>query len=524
MESGKLRAPGDRPIDLALMYTCSTVAGEMHHLALGSNVLHFFTSESPTKTERSRAARFEMAWERIQLGRSCALTYLHDVPTIRRYRTADIDAKLAVSYPQFEPLLSLPYDVDRHWHRETFNARVGTCGLGTTWGEAESMYRAFQRDMIALLSEDSTFLEAVAGSYDERYRRDEALFVGGRDLLRSGPEAWMIPSEDELARIDRGLGPPYTDLQSLARERVVLTDSPLPVVGGEPWDRVKWRFSAAAAAVHFFKSVSQNTCLGIRNVVLHEDRQSVAHPECHVLGLIPFCIQNPQLHIERRVNVWRVLLVRWIFATESAIHEDTERLDMLSGQNASEKWDHYDRFCALYMHRLFCRWITEAYSALPSNGMPAHSFSLVFDGDPAPGQSSAVFEMVKEGAAWQVAQAEWYTEQSLSPAFLARRKGGYYMSEVYPRAINDIVRGTSFITCNFPIGDAYDPEWVRERYSHLRFDRARDPLSNAPGVSWFREWTVHCVHTPIRLSPPLPALLADIALEDLIPVEQRPAA
>lgn len=519
----KLRASGNRPIDLALMYTCSTVAREMHHLALGSNVLHFFTSESPSKTERSKAARFEMALERIEFGRLLALTYLHDVPASHRYRTADIFGKLAVRYPQFQPLLDLPYDVDRNFHRETFNARVGTCGLGTSWGETDSMYRAFQRDMIQLHSEGSTFLEAVAGFYDRRYPHDEALFVGGRDLLLSGPEAWMIPSEDELVRIDAGRGPPSGDLRSRARQRVNLTDSPLPAVEGEPWDRVKWRFSAAAAAIHFFKSISPDTCLGIRNVVLHEDRQSVAHPECHALGLIPFCLQNPQLHIERRVNVWRVLFVRWIFATETAVYEDTERLDMLSGQGAGDKWNHYDSHCPTHMHRVFCRWITEAYSALPSNGMPAHSFSLVFDGDPALDQSSAVFEMVKEDAAWQVAQAQWYTDQSLSPSFLATRRGGYYLSEVFPRAINDIVKGTSSITCNFPTGELYDPEWVLERCSHLRLDRIRDPLSNYPGASWIRAWHRQRDHTMIRLSPPLPALLADIALEDLIPKEQRPA-
>lgn len=38
-----------------------------------------------------------------------------------------------------------------------------------------------------------------------------------------------------------------------------------------------------------------------------------------------------------------------------------------------------------------CNWIAEAY-ALTANAMPANSFTLVLDGDPAPDQSAELFE------------------------------------------------------------------------------------------------------------------------------------
>ncbi|KAL8899406.1 MAG: hypothetical protein Q9207_006219 [Kuettlingeria erythrocarpa] len=530
LESGKLRASDKRPIDLALMYTCSTIAKEMHHLALGSNIIHFFTSESPSETERSKAARFEISFDRIQYGRSCALTYLHDVPMLRQYRTADIDAKLVIKYPQFEPLLGLPYDIDSYWKRQTFNARVGTGGMGSTWGEADSMFRAFQRYMLEVLCQDSLFLEALVGSCDEQIalteaynqlnHRQDALFVRG-ELLLSGPEAWIIPSEDELAQIQTSLGPSLIDLRWSARTGLDLPDS--PPSGGEPWDIVRWRFSAAAAAILFFNSILQGTCLGIRNVVLHEDRQSVAHPECHVLGLIPFCLQNPRLHIERRVNVWRVLFTikRFDVREFTNVHEYTERLDMLSGQGEGDKWSSHDRRCTSHIPEVFSRWITEA-RALSANGMPVHSFSLVLDGDPAPDQGSAVFEIVKEDAARQVAQAQWYTDpdHSPSPSLLVMKGAGFYVSEVFPRAIDDIVRGRSCISCNFPVGDLFDPEWMLERYSSL----SHNERYRYPGMNWRQKWFFERYRNPIRLSPPLPALLADIALEDLIPKDQRPAA
>ncbi len=57
-QSGKLRASGNRPVDLALMYTCKAIAAEMQHLALRSNVLHFSTIGS--EAERLQAGRFDM--------------------------------------------------------------------------------------------------------------------------------------------------------------------------------------------------------------------------------------------------------------------------------------------------------------------------------------------------------------------------------------------------------------------------------------------------------------------------------
>lgn len=123
-----------------------------------------------------------------------------------------------------------------------------------------------------------------------------------------------------------------------------------------------------------------------------------------------------------------------------------------------------------------CGWITEAV-ALAAKGMPIDSFSLVFDGDPAPDQVWKLFDLLKVDAAWQTAQAQWRASQtaqaqwraSLAQALgprsqslnlnstLKRRWRDYETSEVFPQAINDIVNGkTSLVRCNFPTGDLYD--------------------------------------------------------------------
>ncbi|KAI4118026.1 MAG: hypothetical protein LQ345_001826 [Seirophora villosa] len=549
LASGKLRASGNRPINLALMYTCTLVAAEMHHLALQSNVLNFSTSITPSAIERKKAAHFDIIFARIESGRADALASLKLDSTFHRYKTPDVDAKVALAYPQFESLLCQMYDAK--WSRHLISAAVGKGGRGSSWGEADSAFRALQRHMIELLSRDTEFPEALASFNDylvrhppydpnlhvfeevwdaeERARCKKAYLEEqqqyGREkssllrsgLLQSGPEAWHIPSEDELTEIHKSMGLSYREY---AQARLDLPQSSSSAAESEAWERVHWRFSAAAAAIYFFKSVSQSTCLGVRKVVLHEERRSVAHPESHVLGLIPFCLQNPQLHIERRVNIWRMLFGR-LFG--ESVDEYADRLETMSGGSESYRWDWHDRHCAHQIGRNCCRWITEA-SALSAKGMPADSFSLVLDGDPSCDQSSEVFEMCKEEAAWQVAQDRWYTAQSLSPGFIAKRNGGFYMSEVFPQAMNDIVEGKSFISCNFSTGSPYDPERVLDRNGHFTHDSQTDAKISFPGASWVRAWVIHRHDNRFRPSRPLPALLADLALEDLIAEDEDDAA
>ncbi|KAL8690126.1 MAG: hypothetical protein Q9218_004358 [Villophora microphyllina] len=513
-ESGKLRTSGNRPIDLALMYTCTFVAAEMHQLALRSNTLNFATICS------DKAYRFEVLFEQLRSYRDKIVhTLIH--PTISLYHTPDMDVKLLLRFPQFEPWLQLLRKL------QGSGISDGSCrGFLTDcpWPDVvDSAFRDFQGYMIELLSRDTDFPEALAKFYDaqaqvlrsvyriNRLHQNMATFLNST-LLWSGPEPWTIPSDEELARADEILGPP-------------------------PWTcslskRVRWRFSAAAAAIHFFKSASRSTRLGTRNIVLHEDRQCVAYPECHISGLISLCLQNPQLHIERRINIWRNVLVSVLS------HHSTEHRSMTLewALGANDKFHAYDRHIPKNISRTFSPWITEA-SALSTNGIPINSFSLIFDGDPALDQSSEIFEILKDDAAWQVAQVQWYTENSMSSELLAqyypekwRMPGslgtkvlGFYVSEDFPQALDDIVQGKSCIRCNFPLtGNLYDPKRVLERNQHLIQIPTGDPdRDRPPSLLWHRRWLVHRYHNPVRLSPPLPSFFADLALEDIISDEQQ---
>ena len=267
------------------------------------------------------------------------------------------------------------------------------------------------------------------------------------------------------------------------------------------------------------------------------------------MGLIPFCVENPQLYIERRVNIWRVLISE---CSGENTHRYEEELKRLADGNETEKRDFDDIYIMTRLSRSCCRWITEA-SALAAEGMPIDSFSLLLDGDPAPDQGWKLFDLVKEDAAWQTAQAQWHADRSRDLSFPDRfRMAGFYLSEVFPQAVDDIVNGKkSPIRCNFPTGDLYDPGEIFKRNRHPTPDHECKQISNlissvaerlareaclpiqyspksdntdSEAFAGLRAWHSQRLRNPIRTSPPLPALLADILLEDGMDEEPADAA
>lgn len=206
-------------------------------------------------------------------------------------------------------------------------------------------------------------------------------------------------------------------------------------------------------AIKFLNSESISTRRHIRKIVLNESHESVAFPECHALGLIPFCLENSRLRLQRRLNLWRNVLPH--------SHE------ILSGQMVAEAeerqalhddgWDDY--MLPGCIVPAFGLWIREVL-ALPAAGMPTNSFSLVFEGYPNPDQSIEVFEIVLRDIAWHSAVQRYCHEKSLTlaPSYLRSRRLFEFSS--FPQAIKDIVENQSCISCDFPIGYSWDSDKI----------------------------------------------------------------
>jgi hypothetical protein len=142
---------------------------------------------------------------------------------------------------------------------------------------------------------------------------------------------------------------------------------------------LKMYSSAAAVAIQFVEQLSSNMRSHLRSIVIQEDNQSVASPKTHAQGLIPFCIANPRLRIERRVDIWPTELVAESIPTNFPMH-------------------------ARYVVEEIATWIHEA-KIVRQMGMPGKSFKLVLHG-PSKQASQRRSDAVMRAAIWQDGAAE----------------------------------------------------------------------------------------------------------------------
>ena len=301
-------------------------------------------------------------------------------------------------------------------------------------------------------------------------------------LALNAPKSWAIPSEEEVAEMSRvPLDTQYDDKEGF-------------------WRRRKHRYSAAATAIHFLSGIPHSVRLQIENILLLEDYESVARPESHMLGFIQFCTENPQLRVERRVNLWRTVLIRHLNNFE------------LRGAPNPPYYVHLERRDSLERGQIghaFGVWITEALT-LFSVGMPVNSFSLVFDGDPAAELASQIFAILKSDAEYQVSMEEFwkeapFTDPTLEVDFDRRRCQNHFLFEAFPQVVQDIMAGKSFIRCNFPV----DRLW---NVNELINKRPRVEFRN-----WYYrpDWRREGLPEHIQTSPPLPTW-RELELEQLI--------
>lgn len=204
------------------------------------------------------------------------------------------------------------------------------------------------------------------------------------------------------------------------------------------WKR--WFLSAASIAIHFLENIPGQRRY-IRKIILDERSPGENFPECHGLGLIQFCKENPRLRIERRVNMWTNLWQPGGCDDENmGIWEDSVTKDV-------------------------ALWIVEALALVPA-GMPQGSFTLVLDGNPAPEQCTKIFQRVQRDAAWQTALLKSFDLGILPKASyqdIRITDGFTYMD--FPSALQEIARGTCLaVRANFDLGEPVDVEAIIEAH------------------------------------------------------------
>ena len=104
------------------------------------------------------------------------------------------------------------------------------------------------------------------------------------------PALWWIPSQQDLDEVAKFLSPEpdgsIYDATGRGREL-----------------RPRYCLSAAATAIQYLGCLTPQNRMHLRKVTRQEDHTNGGLPQTHARGLVPFYVENPQLQVERRVDI-----------------------------------------------------------------------------------------------------------------------------------------------------------------------------------------------------------------------------
>lgn len=476
-ESEKLVTADGQRIDLSLMYTCRSVADGTKHIPLSVNTVTFSTVYREDWRERAGGLAFVLEFHRgLQVDMIYCLAGL---------MTPDMYSQLGLRFPQSMPKIRRDLtDFAREFE-------------GTSWhDERWFSFSSWTRDGL-LLSYDGIL---------RCHKSDEFYSTWGvTDASVSGAIAYTLrllaeKHPAEFAQlIDKAL-PGWTDSHS-PDEFFHLTFDPwaIPSLGHvvaaadqlqahQLWDylgkwhhdeedqhagnrcREKLSFSAAAVAVRFLDQLPEHRRLQVRNLIINEDRLAVGRPEGHMLGLIPFCRENPRLQVEQRVNLWRNLALRWELPGPHGALSRAERVQ----RGNDYRMDQANKLDRDRVNTALASWGFHVMEVM-GEGMPAGTFSFVLDGDPDLGLSSDLFDKVVHPS---VAVLKAHAECSSRGLLPQSRQHVLTMFPIpaaaYLRGIEPLLSGESFLRTNFNVGQPRDYKRLIETHKDRPFSAWED--------------------------------------------------
>ncbi|KID99212.1 hypothetical protein MAJ_04694, partial [Metarhizium majus ARSEF 297] len=460
-------ATGNQKHDYALQLTCKQIAHEMSGLALRRNTVHFKVEYSDE--ERISAARFDATMD-ISLVRLIDFLTPYDDGSLDF--TPDIMDEVAREFPPMRPVFDAISLVP-----ETFG-NIDMCASEEFGIPLSVLLRAGWRTFGLALKHGSIPKTYSMLSYSDAKKA----YATSQEFL-----PWHYnPSRKDFARMFgkarmfRGQGYRYWLKPHIHSD------------GDRQFTHGKFSFSAASKAIRFLSECPEQVRMQLRRICLHETATSVAFPECHALGLIPFCQENPCLYIERRVNLWRTLLqtpmdyyiLRWRPEIYLVYNEDHAKDGEESANGA--------RLSSERISLMFAHWAMEALELLRS-GMPRRCFKLVIDGDPAPQLATRLFrDIIQRDATWQrvievansALRSEHPTEKSI-PFYLSHSPA--YFFDGFSDMVDAIAgQKHELIECAFETGPSpWDVTAFSRQFRYFppgleRFDEICDAYKGQP--------------------------------------------
>ncbi|KAM0205293.1 hypothetical protein ACHAPA_012132 [Fusarium lateritium] len=447
-DSNKLKASDGGLLDFALISTCRLIESETKDLPLKLNVVSFSTFAQPFC--RQEIGRFDY------LLRAQHLMQLHILVNLGEHLTSDIYDQIGARFPWFVSALKRIVRRKAMYSLGNFSYVDYVVGFGrwNLWcvtGPPKKKIEGVTGTRYEISQAVKFVLRLVAQKADDNSLN--ALDPSGKgpqghgsllDFLDECYEPWDTPSESNLDR----MGAMFHDQKHWNR----VSD----YKSRDEWEYgidgccylSLFRYSAAAVAIRFLRSLPLEKRLSMRSMVVCEDHFAVGYQECHSHGLIPFSQENQCLHIEMRASMLANILVagnmcRTISTFESRV---SERGASIIAYDTPER---------------VSRWLTEALATVDA-GMPATRYSLLLDGGPATGLCSDIFQqVVQRDFAFYLAVEECF------PDFLDQHDFNG-LPRRFAEALLHLFKKTSVMRCDFDTGMLHDTQRFIDDLSNHR--------------------------------------------------------
>ncbi|KAM0237404.1 hypothetical protein ACHAP5_009034 [Fusarium lateritium] len=499
-ESDKLVQADGQPIDLSLRQSCHAIADETRDLPMSLNSIEFSTVYRKDWQQQANGIRWIVGFHR-QLTLDM-IVRLRRLVTADMYQQSSPEHKLHMPFVEDEIKQQLIWDVTRADMAEyrlsdaSFRIANGTSGLKrednlSTWGWNATNMSSLRTaaHVLRLLAERhpvefTETLQQVLPSWDTSLSPLEFF-----DLTFAPWDIPSLPQITEVAEKLQLLEKVDTYAQWYQRD-----DESSNNTAPKFQYRRKYLFSAASLAIRTLKRMAQRQRLSIRELIINEDRMSVAYSAVHPVGLIPFCKENPKLHIEHRVNLWRNLLIRTADPFCSQIAHEIETIsdpyedsdDDYDGDDVFDDYGSKNTSCLPHQaHRYtFGNQFFELLNHVPELlelGMPSEAYTFLLDGDPDLNFSTTSLTTIfKYAIAWSTINTDFVAKGLFAPPeshqypFMTRKDSEDPVS---------VKNRSSLVQCNFTLDQPWDINSIIEQYKIKR--QADTYFRDARGRSWY---------------------------------------
>ncbi|KAG4255990.1 hypothetical protein FPRO03_04938 [Fusarium proliferatum] len=462
-DSDKLAQADRQPISISLRYACRSVAEEtksfpfklnsitfwtlyrkdlQHQAAIHSNLIRFYTVLLSELLLRMR--RYVTPEMFVQVD-EVAPQYLRKIKSCINCRIRD-DEDDGSLFCREEFRAVTEFDKDNEITVASLDWNDSTIG--------------FQRAIVCILRQVSAKNSAEIAKAVNEVLPGWTDSASPDQLFDMSFDHWDIPSLPRLTET----------AERLQRHRFLDSlDSWLPIQHDDPrWFDARYKgpkytyhrkywFSATAVAIRFLTQLSSTQRRYLQKLVLNEGTIAVGFPESHAIGIIPFCKENPNLHVEQRVDVWQNL----VMSSECPSAYGLNGV-YFEGSEPQAGEDHcLDSIFGPEQDVFFSNWVVHGMEVVRA-GMPVGSWSVVFDGNPDLNLATDLFTtLLKRTIGWQT----FYTDCVSLGLFADPSPHDYPFATVTSDERAPERMRSSIFQCNFNIGRPWNLDEIAANYN-----------------------------------------------------------